>query len=172
MTAVLAFLKMAWPYLLTAAIGGFISHELDQIPYSRLQAARSADQAQWQAEEAQRQKGATEALQAQIKARLTTEANNSKVIQSLQNENAQIVADRDGTLTRVRRLEQLLVLASHPAPGGSGVSQAGGGSDPLTAGGDAGPTEVEQLLIDAKEEAGRNAARLNALIAQIRPQLQ
>jgi len=171
MTALLAFLRMAWPYLLIAAIAAFISHEIDKIPYSRLQAARSADQAAWHAEEAQRQKDATDALQAQIKARLTTEANNSAVIEKLQNENAQITADRDGTLTRVRRLEQLLLVASRAAPGSGGVPQAGGGSDPPATGGDAGPTQIERLLIDAKDEAQRNAARLNALIAQIEPQL-
>jgi len=171
MTALLAFLRIAWPYLVTAAAGAFISHEVDNIPYSRLQAARSADQAHWAQEEAQRQKDATDALQAQIKARLITEANNSAATEKLQNENAQIVADRDTTLARVRRLEQLLVVASHKATSGRGVSQAGGGSGPTTAGGDSSPSEVERLLIDAKEEAQRNAARLNALIAQIEPQL-
>jgi|SRR5689334_6075633 len=171
MTALLAVLRMAWPYLLTATIAGFISHEIDQIPYSHLQAARSADHAAWQAEETQRQKDATEALQAQIKGRLTTEANNSAVIEKLQNENAQIAADRDDTLTRVRRLEQLLLVASRAAPGSSRMSQTGGGSDPPAARGDAGPPEIERLLIDAKDEAQRNAARLNALIAQIEPQL-
>jgi len=171
MTAILAFLRVAWPYLVTAAAGAFISHEIDNIPYSRLQAARSADQTRWAQEEAQRQKDATEALQAQIKARLTTEANNSAVIENLQNANAQIAADRDGTLTRVRRLEQLLVLASRQTAGRGGVSQTGSGSGATTASGDAGPSEAERLLIDAKEEAERNAARLNALIAQIEPQL-
>jgi len=171
MTALLMFLRMSWPYLLTAAAGAFISHEIDNIPYSRLQAARSADQTRWAQEEAQRQKAATEALQAQIKARLTTEANNSAVIENLQNANAQIAADRDGTLTRVRRLEQLLVLASHQTAGRGGVSQAGSGSGATSTGDTPGPTRAEELLVAASGECEQTANQLNALIAEIRPQL-
>jgi len=131
---------------------------------ARLQAAN------WQTK-AEDEEIVVKAVQGQLEKAQAVAANNAQTVEKLNAENAQIAADRNGTLARVRRLEQLLVLAARaPAPGPA-VPQTGGGQGTPGASGDPGPTEVERLLIDAKDEAQRNAARLNALIAEVVPQL-
>ena len=105
------------------------------------------------------------ALQTQIKV-------NSDARDRLAQQNDAIVADRDTTLARVRRLEQLLVVAqSRPAAGSGTVPKGDGGSAASGTGGAGGITEIERLLIDAKEEAERNADRLDALITEVKPQV-
>jgi hypothetical protein len=104
-------------------------------------------------------------LQKQIKV-------NADVRDNLAKQNESIVADRDATLTRVRRLEQLLsAAAARPSARGGAVSKADDRPGATGASGDPGPTEVERLLIDARDEAKRNAARLNALVAEVTPQV-
>ena len=163
-----ALLLKVSPYLAAATlvfgVGWYAGGMAPKAALARLQAV------DWQAK-AQGEEAARKAVQAQLAQAQAVSANNSATIERLQNENAQIAADRDGTLTRVRRLEQLLVVASRPSAPGAVVSQTGGGQGATGAGGDTGPTEVERLLVDAKEEAERNARRLDALIAEINPQL-
>lgn len=105
-------------------------------------------------------------LQKQIKV-------NADARDTLAKQNESIVADRDATVTRVRRLEQLLlVAASRPAAGSGSMPKGNGGPTATDAGGAGGITEIEQLLVDAKEEAERNADRLDALIAEVTPQVE
>lgn len=168
MTAVLAILARAWPWLACFGIGlgtgSYLVGNHWSARYERLQSSDAQARADGEAT-------VRKALQAQLAQAQAVSSNNASVIQRLQNENAQIAADRGATLDRVRRLEQLLVLAARTPTPSAPVPQAGSGSEPAGASGDPGPSEVEQLLIDAKDEAERNAARLNALIAQIKPQL-
>jgi hypothetical protein len=163
-----ALLLKLSPYLAAVIVvfgGGWYAGGLQpKAALARLQAAN------WQTQ-AEEETIVVKALQGQLEKAQTVAANNAQAVEKLNAENAQIAADRDDTLTRVRRLEQLLVVASRPATPSAAMSQAGGGQGTPGASGDPVPTEIERLLIDAKDEAQRNAARLNALIAQIEPQL-
>jgi hypothetical protein len=136
-----------------------------EMRYKDLVATQALDQAD--AEDAVRKTLTDQLVQAQ-----ETTRNNQAAMVQLANENAQIAADRDATVARVRRLEQLLIAASRTAAGGRPVPQSNRGSDPPDASGEAGLTEVERLLVDAKEEAERNADRLDTLVTQITPQVQ
>jgi hypothetical protein len=92
-------------------------------------------------------------------------------VEKLNAENAKIAADRNDTLTRVRRLEQLLVVASRASAPSSDVSEAGSGSGVARTGDTTGPTRIEGLLVAASGECEQTANQLNALIAEIEPQL-
>ena len=136
--------------------------------HGRFQSLQTADAiARAQGEEAVRK-----ALQDQLAQAEAISQNNAGVIEKLNHENAQTAADRDITLSRVHRLEQLLAAAATRPAKGSGLPQTQGGPGATAAGGDAGPTEIERLLIDARDEAVRNASRLNALVAEITPQVE
>lgn len=111
-------------------------------------------------------------LTAQLAQAQATSQNNSDSMVKLANENAQIVADRDDTVARVHRLEQLLSAASRAIAASSSMPQSNRGPDPPSSGGAGSLTEVEQLLVDAREEAERNANRLDAIVTQITPQVQ
>lgn len=167
MTALL--LKFA-PWLAGIAIllgcGGYVGYHLNPYPerYKDLVATQALNQAD--AEDAVRKTLSAQLVQAQTQTKV-----NSDAMQSLAQENAQIAADRDGTVTRVRRLEQLLSAASTRTPTGSQLSKAGGGSGAASAGDPSSPTQIEGLLTDAASECERNTNQLNALIAQIQPQL-
>jgi len=165
MSAVLAFLRLAWPYLLSAAVAGYGVHELDQIPYGRLQTTFASYKAQVADDDAKAQKAAADALQAQINTRLTTEANNGKVIAQLAQERDSAAADRDFA----RRL--LAAAQAKPTTGGGAVPTAGhqpGTSDPAGSSGD------RSLVTDLGSAAGecRDAIqRLAGLQAELIPQL-
>lgn len=165
MTALLTILRMAWPYLLTAAAGGFISHEIDQIPYERLQTSFSSYKAQVAAANAQAQKAASDALQAQIQTRLTTEANNGKVIAQLQSERDGAVADAQFARRLLAAAQALPTTPSHPGastPGGSGADDPAGSS---------GDRPLAQELELAAGECRAAIQRLAALQAELGPQL-
>lgn len=133
--------------------------------YTSLQAADAI--ARFHGEEAVRK-----ALQAQLAQAQEVTRNNQNAMVTLANENAQTAADRDTTIARVHRLEQLLrAEATVRAAASGGVPKAD--DQPATAGaaGDSGIGEAGELLIAARNEARRNANRLGALIAEIKPQL-
>ena len=165
MTALLAFLRMAWPYLLTAGIGAFISHEIDQIPYDRQATAFASYKAQVADADAKAQKAAADALQAQINTRLTTEANNGKVISQLMAERDTAALDRD----IAQRL--LAAAAARAAAPNRPVPQTAGGQAAPTAGPAAGGGSLTEELAAAIDECRANANQLDALIAEIKPQL-
>jgi hypothetical protein len=156
------------PYLAAAAvflgIGWYAGGLQPKAALARLQASDAQTRA---VEESQ----ALKAVQAQLTQAQTIAANNSQTVEKLNAENAQVVADRDGTLARVRRLEQLLELASHPAAHGSDLPQTGSGQPITPASGTAGNAGLEQLLANASDECNRNADRLDSLSAEIAPQL-
>lgn len=148
-------------------LGGYIGYHLNPYPerYKDLVATQALDQAD--AEEAVRKTLTAQLVQAQTQ----TKANSDAML-SLAQENAQIAHDRDATVTRVRRLEQLLAAASTRASKSGGMSQTGSGPAAAGTGGAGGLTEVERLLVDAREEAERNADRLDTLIAEVTAQVQ
>lgn len=132
--------------------------------YTSLQASDAIERAH--GEEAVRQ-----ALTAQLAQEQAVTRNNQAAMVTLANQNAQTAADRDATVARVHRLEQLLgAAAARPAPSGNLPKAPGGQATPV-AGGDPSADEIGELLIAARDEAKRNATRLNALVAEIEPQL-
>lgn len=145
-----------------------VGYHFGEMPYkTKYEALQAQD---WQAQAAA-QEAAKTALAAQLVQAQAISANNADSMVKLANENAQTIADRDATLTRVRRLEQLLSAATTRTSPSDPVPQAGSGPAAIGASGTPGTTEIEQLLIDARAEAERNADRLDALIAEINPQL-
>ena len=165
MTALLTFLRLAWPYLLSAAAAGLGMHELDQIPYGRLQTSFASYKAQVADADEKAQQAAADALQAQITARLTTEANNGKVI-------SQLMAERDSAATDRDLAQRLLIAAqSHPTAPGHSVPQAAGGQPATGASAAPGGASLTETLAAAVAECQHNADNLDALIAEIKPQL-
>jgi hypothetical protein len=136
-------------------------------PKAALQRLQAAD---WQAK-AQGEAVALKAVQAQLAHAQTIAANNAQTVEKLSVENNQIAADRSATLDRVRRLEQLLVVASHPAVPGHHMPEAGRGQGTPSASDTTGITSIEGLLVAAASECEQTANQLNALIAEIEPQL-
>lgn len=133
--------------------------------YKTLQAADAIDRLH--GEEAVRK-----TLTAQLAQAQATSQNNSDSMVKLANENAQIVADRDDTVARVHRLEQLLTAAATRSPASGSVPQSNRGSDPPASSASGGVTEVEQLLVDAKEECERTANDYDTLVTQVKPQVE
>lgn len=158
------------PYLaavvLLLSIGGYAGYRANpwQARYHALQLADAQQRAD--GETAVRKELTEQLAQAQA-----TSDNNANSMVKLANEQAAITADRDATVTRVRRLEQLLGAATTRTAASGSVPQSNRGSDPPDASGTAGLTEIERLLIDAKEESERNADRLDALVTQVTPQV-
>lgn len=148
-------------------LGGWTGYHLNPYParYRSLQASDAIERAH--GEEAVRS-----ALTAQLAQAQEVTRNNQSTMVILGQQNAQTAADRDATLARVHRLEQLLALAaaSQP-PASSGVSQAGGGSAVAGAPRDPGVDRAGELLIAARNECRRNAIRYQALITELTPQL-
>ena len=111
------------------------------------------------------------ALTAQLAQAQTVTRNNQSAMVILANQNAQTAADRDATVARVHRLEQLLSAAAARAAAGRIVSQtrdrsaAAGASDPPS------PSPIEGLLVAASAECQQTANQLNALIQEIKLQL-
>jgi hypothetical protein len=133
--------------------------------YTSLQAADAVERAK--GEEAVRKTLSDQLAQAQ-----ETTRNNQAAMVVLANENVQTAADRDATVARVHRLEQLLSAAQATRAAASAqLPQTGDRSSAPTASGDPGIDRAGELLIAARNECRRNASRLQALIAEITPQL-
>lgn len=166
MTALLAFLRIAYPWLIGAVLGAWGAHELDQIPYSRLQTTLASERTQRADELAAAQKAAAEALQAQINTRLTTEANNGKVLSQLQSERDTAIAARDFS-------DRLLSAAAQAKPPGSHpVSAAGHQPTPDAAAQPSGGGQLAQLLTAAAAETAQCFEQYTGLQLQLAPQLK
>jgi len=150
--------------LLCGYLGWAINGNRWQERYAHIQASDAQARADGEA-------AVRKALQAQLAQAQAVSENNAQIVEKLNAENAQIAADRDGTLTRVRRLEQLLVLASRAAAPNPSVSKTGGGPAAPGTGDPPGASSLEGLLVDASTECEQTANQLNALIGQISPQL-
>lgn len=170
MSILLALLSRTWPFLLTGALGLgggiWVTHTLDGTRYSALQATYAKYQADVAQANATAQQAAREALQKQIDARLTTEANNAKIIDQLTQERDHVAADRDFA----RRL--LAAAQAKPATGRGAVPTADhqpGTADPPEASGD------RSLAADIGDAAGECRDAIQgwaSLQAQLIPQLR
>jgi len=162
-------LKFA-PYLIAAAallgIGGWTGYHLNPYP-----ARYKALEASYVIERAHEEEAVRQVLSAQLTQAQTVTRNNQAAMVILANQNAQTAADRDATVARVHRLEQLLSAAAARAAAGRIVSQtrdrsaAAGASDPPS------PSPIEGLLVAASAECQQTANQLNALIQEIKLQL-
>lgn len=169
MSAILVLLRPLLPYLITGAIaigaGAWTAHRLDSASYNALQAKFSTYQAQTANDRANAEKAARDALQAQINARLTTEANNAKVIDKLTQERDNAATDRDF----VRRL--LSAAQDKPTATGHPVSTASHQSGTTNTPGTSGDQSVTELLTVAAAESRQCFQQYNALLAELQPQL-
>lgn len=166
MTAILAILGKAWPYVLCAMVAGYLTHRVIDVPrYETLEASLASYKAQEADKSADAQKVATDALQAQIATRLATEANNGKIISQLQNERDAAVADRDFA----RRL--LAAAQAQSVADSRAVSKAADrpGTDGASAAQGSGSLAAD--LGDAAAECRIAIQRLTALQLEIGPQL-
>lgn len=153
--------------LVVFGAGAYTGYHLNPYP-ARYRALEASDAiARAHGEEAVRQ-----ALTAQLAKAQEVTRNNQNAMVTLANQNAQTTADRDATVARVRRLEQLLSAAAARSASSGGVSQNGRGSSVADAPRDEGIGHAGELLIAARSECRRNAARLQALIAEVTPQVQ
>jgi hypothetical protein len=110
---------------------------------------------------------ALKAVQAQLAQAQTVSANNAQIVEKLQNENAQIATDRDRNMELARRL----LLSAHPATPGHPVPETSDHSSIASASPALSNGSVADLLARVAAECDANAAQLNALIAEVKPQL-
>jgi hypothetical protein len=166
MSAILAALIRFGPYVLCLVLGGYLTHRTIDVPrYDRLQTSFASYRGQVADENAKAQQAARDAIEAQIKARLKTEANNSAVIQQLQQERDSAAADRDFA-------RRLLVAAQARSTATSGaMPQAGGGSGSNDPSGAPGGGSLAEDLAAAAGECRAAIQRLAALQAELAPQL-
>lgn len=131
-------------------------------PKSDLAALQAAD---WQSKYQASQVALT-TVQGQLAQEQKTSANNSTVIQGLTDANAKTAADRDHNADLYQR------LLNRPGPAhGAQVSASPGGQAASSTSGTVSGDPAPGLLADATAECKRNADRLDALSAQIIPQL-
>jgi hypothetical protein len=161
-SALLAFLRIAWPYLLAAGIGASAAHEFDRISYGHLQTSFARYKAQVADANEKAQKAAADALQAQINARLTTEARNSEIVSQLTAERDSVALDRDFA-RRLLAAAQTSRSGQMSAPGHQPPAP-----DPPGASGD---RPLAQDLGDGAGECRDAIQRLAALQAELIPQL-
>ncbi len=175
MTALLALLKVAWPYMLAAALGGFVTgwltHKADSIELERQKTAMASYKAEVSDAQATAEKAAREALQQQIDERHAADVNNAQVVDDLQKRLTEANSHYDADRAFIAGL--LNASSKAPIPPGGGMPAA---HDPVgtpAASGTSGSVEVaEQLCAETKAEDERNADKLDALIAAITPQLE
>lgn len=157
------YLKLAGGLIVALVIGsaGYkVGADRWQTKYQTLQAEN------WEGL-AQREAAARKAVEGQLAQARAVSTNNAQVLHDLQTQSAAIVADRDRTNDLVRRL-----LARQARPAASPVVPETGGITGAARAGEAGSDErLAELLGNVADECRANAAHLNALIAEVKPQL-
>lgn len=170
MTILLALLGKLWPYLAAGAVAGAATgwtvHEFDSIAYSRLQTTYASYQTQVADADAKAQEAARNALQAQVDARATTDQRNQGIIDDLTKRATSAESDRDFA-------RQLLGHAGKagPPPASGSVSQANHQPGASAASGAGSGPSLETEVAVAVGECEHDADQLDALIAEIKPQL-
>jgi TolA-binding protein len=159
------YLRLA-AYLLGAAIFTATGWHMGGLAPKKALAQLQAQD--WQGK-AQAAAVALTATQQQLKTLQDTIDRNAGIIQGLNDENTKIAADRDANLELAHRL--LNSAARAASSSGAPVQKAPGGSAAAAASGAGSDGEAAGLLADAAGECERNADRLDALIAEVKPQL-
>lgn len=170
MSILLALVGKLWPYLAAGAVAGaatgYTVHELDSIAYSRLQTTYASYQTQVADADSKAQEAARNALQAQVDARATTDQRNQGIIDDLTKRATSAESDRDFA-------RRLLGSSIQTGTSGSGnpVSQANHQPGaPGASGAGSGPSLETEVAV-AVGECEHDADQLDALIAEIKPQL-
>lgn len=143
-----------------------LGYHFGEMPYKTKYEALQADG--WK-EKAQGEEAAKAVLAGQLVTAQTQQKVNSDAMQTLQAQNSAVAADRDTTLTRVHRLEQLLVGAARPTSGG--LPQAQRGQDSSGTSAQRGAAEAEGLLIAAANECELNDNTQDALVVEVLPKV-
>ena len=146
--------------LLFGSVGWFVNGDRWEVKYDALQAGHAQELADYQEK-------AKDALQAQLEQFQTTSANNARVINDLQTQSNQALADS----ARDHDLVQRQLNAASRDPRYRTVPQAG--DQPATAPARQAPGDGQtgELLVATADECRANARQLNALIQEIQPQL-
>jgi hypothetical protein len=174
-TAMLAILKVIWPYLLAGtvgmAIGGYTTHGFDTIALNRQKAAMAGFQQKVAEQAAVAEKAAREALQAQIDQRHIADTHNQTVMDELR----QRTADAESHYAADRNtIRSLLNAASHDpeSPSGHPVSETESGPG-ATAASQAGRIElVSETCAALAAEDEWNANHYEALNKQLNGQVE
>lgn len=159
------YIKIAGGVLAAAGIFWFGWHQGALGPKRDLATLQAQD---WQAKFTASQV-ALGAVQGQLAHEQKTAANNSTVIQGLTDANAKTAADRDHYAAMYQRLFD---RPASPATGSLAVPAAPSGQGAPGSGGADSGSEAAGLLADARAECIRNDDRLDALSAEITPQLK
>jgi len=169
-TAVLAILSKIWPYLLAAAlgaaIGGWTTHGVDTIALNRQKAAYASYQQKVADQAAAGERAAREALQKQIDTAHQTDQRNETIIHDLHARADSAESDRDLARRLLNSALGPISPASHRLP--EAPNQPGATGTGRTGSGPSLETEVAAAI----GECERNSNRLDALIAQIKPQVE
>lgn len=170
MTVLLTILSKIWPYLLAAGLGaavaGYTTHGIDTIALNRQKAAYAAYQQKVAEQAAAGEKAAREALQAQVDSGHKTDQRNEEIIRELNARASTAESDRDLARRLLNSALRPVASTGHRLPETSDQPGATG-----TRGEASGPS-LETTVAAAIGECERNANRLDALIAQIKPQLE
>lgn len=163
-------LKFA-PYIAAAALGaavsGYLTHKADGVPLAHLQAEYAGYKAQVADDKEKAEKAAADALAKELADHHRIEVANDKIVADMQRQLGTTAADRDGA----RRL----LDAARTALTTPGSCALPAGPDKPVApfpGPSSGDGRLAELLADAKAECRANAAQLDALIEEIKPQTQ
>ena len=170
MSIVLSLLSKAWPYLLAAVIAGYGVHKLDGARYNALQAKFSQYQAQVALAQEASQKAYTKALQDQIDQKADSDRHNAEVISDLSKKTASAQLRLNSDAAYIRSL--LNGPGSNPSSGSVQMPAPGNQPGATPSSGTGGFEQVAELCADTREEDERNADRLDALIAELKPQLK
>jgi len=158
------YLRIAAAILVVAVLIG-IGYRLGAAPWQAKYAALQA--ADWEGR-AQAEAMARKALQAQLAQAQATSMNNAQVMHDLQQQSASAQAERDRVAGELRRL---LARAAQPAPGSHPVPEGSGHTGAPAASQASSDRRISELAADVVAECRANARQLNALIAELKPQL-
>lgn len=169
-----ALLLKYLPYLIAAALvaggSGYVVHHWDSASYNVLQASFEKYKAEVATAQEASQKAATQALQDQMDEKLEDNRRNGQVIHELLQKSADADARHSADSAYIRRL--LNGSSASTASGSGQVPATGDQPGTIGAGGESGVEQVANLCADTREEDQRNADRLDALLAELTPQLR
>lgn len=170
MTALLAILKLAWPYMLAAFIGGAVAgwttHAFDSIALNRQKAAAAGFQQKVADQAAVAEKAAREALQQQVNEAHAVDQRNEAIINDLH-------ARADSAESDLQLARSLLNSSLDTVtPSGHRLSEGQNQPGTAPAGGKGSGPSLETEVAAAIGECSRNADRLDSLIAEIKPQVE
>jgi hypothetical protein len=163
MAFLLSFIRLNWKLLLIIAVAGAFWFAVHRWGDTRYASGRADERAPWLIVQANAQKAARAAIQAQIDTANATDKRNAEIIASLNHQ----VDDAVGDLSVANRLlvaARARTSASHPMPETADQPRA------TPPGGTPGDGLADSVAA-AIGECRRNSRRLDALIAEISPQI-